>query len=167
MTCQARGMNSRPRSRRESRQQPSLALGLHECLHRRSAVRGHEVQQALPVRRDEGVEVDQPRDAARHPLGDAGDDHSGGAVADEDHVVQALEDQGVDDVVDVGSEVHARMREVRALTEPGQRRGVHLVARLPEKRGELAPTPAAQPCGMNQHERGHENSSRTLRTGFS
>ena len=59
------------------------------------------------------------------------------------------------------------MREVRALTEPGQCRGVHLVARLPEQRGELAPTPAAQPCGMNQHERGHEEFLSHLRSDAS
>ena len=134
-------------------QQPALSLLLHEGVEGRPAVRRDEVEQALAVLRHEGIEIDELGDPLRHLLGNARDHHAARAVADEDHAIEVLVLQDVDDVLDMGGQGNLRPGEVGAFAEAGQGGGVDRVALLAETRGHLVPAPTAEPCRMNQHER--------------
>jgi hypothetical protein len=66
-------------------------------------------------------------------------------MPDQDHVVQVLPFDHVDDVGDVGVERDLPAHQVHALAEPGQRRREHLVAAAFQQIGDAAPAPAAVP----------------------
>jgi hypothetical protein len=60
-------------------------------------------------------------------VGGPGDDHATVAVTDQDRVAQIFVLQQGDDVVDVAVEVDTGAKQVRALCQTRQRRGVYLV----------------------------------------
>ena len=69
--------------------------------------------------RHERVEIDQVGDPVSGAVCNTRGDHTAVAVPDQDHVTQVLKFQYVQDIGDVGVEVDARMRQVRALTNAG------------------------------------------------
>ena len=109
------------------------------------AVRLVEIQQRLAVLRNEGVEIDQLRDAIAGAIGDAGRDHAAIAVAEQHDVAQILELDDVDHILDMGVEIDRRIHQMHALAKSGVgRRDQPMAGRL-HQRMHLLPRPAATP----------------------
>ena len=93
-------------------------------------------------------------------LGDAGYDHAGVGVADEDHIVQRLELQQLRDVADVEVQVDLgrlqQFSEMGPVAQSAERGRVHGCTRLSQQRRDLAPAPAAVPGPVHQYECGHQ-----------
>src|SRR5262249_6012499 len=88
----------------------------------------------------------------RNLIDNAGDDHSAGAVPDQDDTAQILVLQEIDDVLDMNVEADVGASEMRALAEAGESGGINIVAAPTQQRGYFLPTPATKPGWMNQHE---------------
>src|SRR5262249_27356298 len=82
----------------------------------------------------------------------AGVEEAAIGMADQHGVAQALPFEDVDDIGDVGGEVHLAVDEMRALAEPGHGRGEHLVALLLQEVRDPPPAPAAVPGAVHEHE---------------
>jgi hypothetical protein len=70
-------------------------------------------------------------------------------MTDEDDLLEVFIRQDVNEVLDVCLEPDPSMREMGALAEPSQRRGIHIVPGTTEQGGELFPTPAAMPGAVD------------------
>jgi hypothetical protein len=101
--------------------------------------------QALAVLRHEGVEVDEPSNARRHAIGNAGGDHAAVAVTHEHDVGKILALDHAQHVGDVRVQGDGAARLVRALAEAGVGGGENLVAGGPDQRPHLPPRPAGRP----------------------
>jgi hypothetical protein len=123
----------------------------------------HGVDQRLAVGSDRGGEPDHPAQAVGDFLGHPRDHDPAHRVPDQHDVVQVLEPQ---DGLDVG---HERLEadvvagEVGSLAEPGQRRGVDVVAPVPQQPGHRLPAPPAVAAAVHQHERGRVADRLSLR----
>ena len=104
-----------------------------------------------PLHRRRRVEVDETSHPLGLPVGRAGDHHAAVAVADQDHVAQVLEAQHGGDVGDVPLEVDPLVQQVGPLTEPGERRGVDVVALGAQEAGHPLVAPATVPTPVDQH----------------
>ncbi len=102
------------------RQPSPVALG--GFLEALAEVGRREIEDRLAVLRHQRVEIDEVREALRHPVGDAGHDHAAVALAGQDHIVQVLIAKQVDDVLDVGLQADLRRRQVRSLAVAGEGR---------------------------------------------
>ena len=80
-----------------------------------------------------GVEVHDATDALGGTVGDTGDHHPAVAVPDQDHVAEIFVVEHRDDVGDVQVEIDRGAQQVRSLPQPGERGGVHVVARGPQQ----------------------------------
>src|SRR5436189_515930 len=103
--------------------------------------------------RDEGVNEDDGPNRILHPLCDGGDDETSIGVAAQNDILQPLPLQDIDDVGDVGAEVHFGVDEVRPLTEACQRWREDLMPGVCQKIGNSTPAPATMPSAVNQDER--------------
>ena len=121
-------------------------------LERRDALgRGHVVD-ALPVRRHEGVEIDQRPEAPGRAVGGAGHDHAAIAVAAQHDVVQFFPFEQVGDIQDMGVQAGLGRQQMRTVGEAGQRRRKYPMAGRLQPACNLPPAPAAVPGAMHQNE---------------
>jgi hypothetical protein len=77
--------------------------------------------------RHESIQIDDMGDRFRQLIGNAGYDHSAGAITDQDNVTQVFELQEVDDICDMNVKSDFRAREMRAFAEPGEGRSVNII----------------------------------------
>ncbi len=89
--------------------------------------------------------MDPQREPFRPALGDTRDDLAGVTVSDQANVAEVVAVEQPHDVLDVGAQSHLRCEGVRPVAHPGQRRGVHLVARGAQQGCDAFPAPAAVP----------------------
>ena len=105
------------------------------------------VERRLAVLRDEGVEVDEPRDAAGHAVRGAGDRHAAVGVPDDHDAIAA----GALDRLDHRADVVAERRP--GVRHAGQRGRVDDVPGRLERRAHRIPRPAAGARPVDQDER--------------
>jgi len=94
----------------------------------------HQVEQALPVLRRKGVDIDHAGDAARHPVGRPGRHHAAIGMAEQGNVLQILDLDHRGDVLDMGRQVDSGVRQMGALAQPGVGRRKKLMPVGPNKR---------------------------------
>src|SRR5436190_7901863 len=73
-------------------------------------------------------------------------------MADQHNLIETFPFRDIDDIGDVGIERNAWAQQMRALAQPGERGGEHAMAIGGEQIGHTAPTPAAMPGSVNEHE---------------
>lgn len=119
----------------------------------RGARRGWlQIGDALPVGGEERVYQDDGSDAVLKLLGYAGDDHAAIGVPDKHDVAELKPFDGVDDVEDVGLQVHVARQKVRSLAQSRQRRHHNGVTVSKQPVRQACPTPSAVPSAMYQNE---------------
>ncbi len=134
---------------------PSVA-GLGRALaHAGLHIRADHVEQAFPILRHEGIEIDQFRDTALRPVGDAGCDHAAIAVRDQHDVAQILEMQHAQHIGDMRIEIDVRRRQMRALAKPGIARREQIVSGRAKQRTHFLPGPSRRPGAMSNDDCGH------------
>ena len=116
---------------------------------------GAKLEQAVAVGRHEGIEVDERRDALRHPVGDARHDDATIGVPHQDDVLEVLPQDHVADVGDVGVEIDLHVGEVRPLAQSRQRRRVDLMSGAAQQPGHAPIRPATLEAPVHQQIRRH------------
>jgi len=113
------------------------------------------VVKALSVSRDDRIEIDQPSDSCGGAVGRRADDYPAVAMSDQHDVGEIFGLEYRHDVRDVGVQADLSRREVRALPEAGQRRGVDVGPARLQLCPDLSPAPTAVPGAMHQDVRVH------------
>src|SRR5262249_32629704 len=80
----------------------------------------------------------------------AGDRHAGVAVPEQDHLVEILADQRVDDVGDMRLKVHSRTGQVDPVAQASQAERVDVVAHVAQPTGHVFPAPGPKPAAAYQ-----------------
>jgi hypothetical protein len=118
----------------------------------REPLRRYEIEQALAVRRNERVEINERPERVRRALGDTGDHHAAVGVATEDNVGQVLALKHTANVSDVRVKIDVSTHQVRPLTQARQGGRVDLMARQAQQRRDPPPAPAAVPRAVDEDE---------------
>jgi len=90
-------------------------------------------------------------DPFRRLIGDAGEDHSAGAIPDQDDTGQILVLQKIGDILDMNSEANFGASKMRAFPKPSKRGGKDIVTARAQQGSYFLPAPSAKPSWMNQH----------------
>src|SRR5690606_4690266 len=82
------------------------------------------VESADAVLQQEPTQIDQSPQAFRDAVGHTGDHDASKAVADKNDVFQCFKGQDIDDIVDEGMQRNAVVKQMAALAQAGEGRGV-------------------------------------------
>src|SRR4051794_41285231 len=111
-----------------------------------------EVQQALPVPRNESVDIDELPDLVARAVRNPCCTHAAIAVADQDDVAQVLILDDVQHIGDMRLEVDRGNGEMRALAESGIAWRHQAMAGLTHQGMHLLPGPAGRPRAVTDQE---------------
>src|SRR6185437_2033755 len=114
-----------------------------------------QINHAVAVIGHEGVDINQLRDSFARAVGDAGRDHAAIGVTDQADVGQILELDHAENIRNMRVEIDVGMRQVSALTQPGQRRRDQTVPARAHQRVHFLPAPAGAPGAVRNNESGH------------
>jgi hypothetical protein len=87
--------------------------------HRQDLIESFEVRASLPVRGQEGIQIDEMSDALRDTVSRARNCHASVAVADQDYVAQVFAFDDRHDVLNMSAQVGMGACQVSALAKAG------------------------------------------------
>jgi hypothetical protein len=131
------------------RQHHGAVVGGGHCVEQADIVRRHHVVEALPVERNERIDIDEPLDPVRQAVGDARDHHAAIGVADQADVAQIVRFDVADDRQD--RLLEANLLAIVVLVVAGDRRAMHDVAALSQMSGHRFHFGAGVPRAVNQN----------------
>ena len=98
---------------------------------------------------------DQGRDPIRHRIRGAADHAAAIGMAAEDHLVELLPADQIDDIIDVHLKIDLARQQVASFAHAGERRREHMMALIEKRAPDPCPAPAAVPGTVHEDECRH------------